>query len=116
METTTTQTVTKGARFLSQKERTALIRKAVKAAGIKASVTSATGSMCYWTNVRIDLGVEHPAHDWRTHIVSDCAHCSERLALRRRVEALILAAYPDLDDRSDVQADYSNFIFSVEVR
>lgn len=110
----TAQTV--NARHLPQKERTALIRRTLKAAGIKASVTSATGSMCYWTNVRIDLGVAHPAYDWRTHIVHECSHCAERLALRRQVEALILAAHPDLDDRSHPQTDYSNYIFSVEVR
>ena len=115
MMTTTTQTVS--VRHLPQKERTALIRKALKVAGIKgASVTSATGSMCFWTNVRISLGAEHPAHDWRTHISSQCEFCAGRRAMERRVEAVILAAYPDLADRSDAMTDHFDFLFTVEVR
>jgi hypothetical protein len=43
-----------------------------------------------------------------------CPWCQQRWGAHQRLEAIILAAYPDLNDHSDLQSDYFDFCFSVE--
>ncbi len=106
-------------RDLHQKERTAKIRSMLRGMGIKVgavgkgvSVVSATGSMCYWTNVRFK-GLRHAAGTSCGYTRMECHTCRANLAAVRTVEKLILTAFPDLDDRSDSQTDHFNFVFTV---
>jgi hypothetical protein len=76
-------------RSLRQTERSARIRSLLRAAGIRARVKSATGSMCFWSKVYV------PADQVRA------------------VYALIEAAFPDMADRSDLMTDHFDFMFTV---
>lgn len=81
-------------RSLTQTERSARIRSLLRVAGIKgARVKNASGSMCYWTKVFVAPGTDVGA-----------------------IESLIVAAFPDLCDRSDLMADHYDFMFTVGVR
>ena len=104
------------ARSAGQKERTAMIRQALKASGVRGvSVTMATGSMCYWTHVRAE-GVPHAqGTDWNAHEARQCPVCLRNQAADKKLTALILAAFPDLGDRSDLQSDHFDFVFTVNV-
>jgi hypothetical protein len=87
-------TVPANIRSLTQTQRSAAIRSLLRAAGIKdARVKNATGSMCYWTKVYVAPGTEV-----------------------RAIESLIVAAFPDLADRSDLMTDHYDFMFTVGVR
>ena len=61
---------------------------------------------------------EHNAtHDqlWREGRHSnDCPLCAKRWQAREAMEKIILAAFPDMDDRSDIQSDYFDFEFMVD--
>lgn len=104
-----------GIRNLAQKERTTKIRNLLKACGIKGlSVTSATGSMCYWTHVRFPR-VDH-AVGTDMHSRFDCAVCVANLTASRKLSALIVEAFPDMGDRSDIQSDHFDFMFTVDGR
>lgn len=104
------------ARRLRQKERSKAIRDLLKSLGIKGvSVTSATGSMCYWTNVRID-GVPHPrVKNWGEHRTHECPVCQRNRAAEDKMHRIILAAFPDLGDRSDSMTDHFDFVYTVDV-
>ena len=100
-------------RSLTQKERSAKIRNMLRAAGVKGvSVTSATGSMCYWTHVRF-AQLEHPAGTNWDHNRLECSTCRVNQQAVRTLESLILAAFPDMGDRSDSMVDHFDFVFTV---
>jgi hypothetical protein len=101
-------------RHLDQKERSAKIRGLLKACGIKGvSVTSAVGSMCYWTNVRFETPDHLPGTDFTTHLAYECPVCRVARLGEKIITGHILAAFPDLDDRSDSQVDHFDYVFSV---
>jgi hypothetical protein len=87
------------------------IRKLLKALGIKkVSVTAPNYSVAQC--VGIDLPYlphdDHPSIDWPS-----CPVCSMHRAAVYRLEVILLSAFPDLDDRSDVLSDYFDFRFLV---
>ncbi len=112
-------------RPMGQAARTDAIRKLMKYVRVKGvSVRKATGSMCYWTNVDLPYG-------WPCGCPGDCdkwqpcprqSNAGEHQLgvwrdrarkARDKVKAIILAAYPDLDDRSDSMTDHFDFVFTV---
>lgn len=100
-------------RCLPQAQRSAKIRKMLRAAGIKGvSVTSATGSMCDWTHVRFDELAHATGTHW-DHNRLECSTCGVNQQAVRTLEALILAAFPDMGDRSDAMTDHFDFKFTV---
>ncbi len=42
-----------------------------------------------------------------------CEYCKATAQAKRKLQAIILAAYPDLDDRSDMQSDHFNYCLSI---
>lgn len=101
-----------GTRRLWGAARTSVIRQALKASGVRGVSIKAS------TTGRTDIGLKgevHPACDWSTHIVHECPTCSRNLAAERKITAIVLAALPDLDDRSDTMTDYFDFVFMVNV-
>jgi hypothetical protein len=83
------------------------------------SVTSPNYSMAQ--SVRISLptvpndysGCDNRENDFREHYVYNCRHCHLKERARRRLEAIILAAYPALDNRSDSVTDHFDYRLSV---
>ncbi len=105
-------------RHLDQKERTTCIRSLLRSCGVLmgargkgVSVKAATGSMCYWTKVRYE-NVSH-ADGTGHHNQFECATCTANRAASAKVSALILEAFPDLDNRSDSMTDHSDFVFTI---
>ena len=100
------------ARDGGQRLRTRFIRQALKEAGVKrVSVTMATGSMRYWTIVRA-VGVEHVAELTPDgHNAQTCIICRRNQAAKEKLEAIIRAALPDLDNRHPT----NDFVFTVSV-
>lgn len=43
-----------------------------------------------------------------------CPHCKQQWAAHEAIKAIVLAAYPDLDDRSDSGSDYFDNPLSIE--
>jgi len=96
--------------------RTRAIRALLKTQGIKGvSVRQSTGSMCFWTYVDIPrppLGERTLSTDVG-YIGDRGAYLARERSVREKLQAIILAAFPDLDDRSDAYTDYSDFVFMV---
>lgn len=107
-----TQPLCVDARDGGQRLRTRFIRQALKEAGVKwVSVTMATGSMRYWTIVRA-VGVEHVAElTPDSHEAQTCIICRRNQAAKEKLEAIIRAALPDLDNRHPT----NDFVFTVSV-
>lgn len=100
------------------------VRKLLRDLGLSGiSVTTPNYSMASTILVRIPpREVEDEAEHERLHDrifregrpSLDCPDCAERWQARQKVRAIILAAFPDLDDRSDPQVDYFDYCVSVE--
>jgi len=87
------------------------IRQLFRTLGIKnVSVTTRISS------IRIKLPkTEHIVPEGTTHIFrSNCSDCQRLLPVREKLEKIILSAFPDLDDRSDLMTDYFNFCFMID--
>jgi hypothetical protein len=95
-----------------QKERSSAIRKLLRQVKIKnVSVTSDHGSMCFGTSVRfVPLACPERGPD---HGSWNCAICKRNTEAGARLREIILAAFPDMDDRSDSMTDYFDQPFSV---
>jgi hypothetical protein len=50
---------------------------------------------------------------YRDHEYRTCPRCQRRHVATLRLTSLILAAYPDLDDRSDSQVDHFDYCLSI---
>ncbi len=91
------------------------VRALFKRLGLKGiSVTAPRYSMAQ----SIDIGFPwrsctDPVHADFSKNNSDCADCSRVWKAKNHVEKIILAAYPDLDNRSDLQSDYFDYCLSV---
>ena len=97
-------------RSLYLRDRSAKIRGLLKTLGISGvSVVSPRYSMATSTVITLP-GIEHE-HSYM--YVYQCPVCSQRDEASKAVERIILRAFPDLDDRSDIQTDYFDFVFSV---
>jgi len=109
-----TAPLAQNARRADQKERTRLIRQALKDAGVRgASVTMARGSMCYWSDIRVE-GIAHTEYP-EDHVPFRCPVCQRNQAAEKKLNAIIMAALPGMDDRSDSQSDHFDFVYSVNV-
>lgn len=100
-------------RSLPLKEIAAKLRGLFAELGIKGiSVTAPRYSMAH------SVDVDVPRIEWESPAESEAEQQGRRdhaVAVRRKVEAIILAAYPDMDDRSDSMTDYFDNRFGVTV-
>lgn len=98
-------------RHSPRKIQAKLVRALLKDLGIRGvSVTAPNYSMAQAIDVRIpSLGCGHESSEERW----ECAGCNMRQAAIARLEALILAAYPDMADRSDTQSDHFDYCLSM---
>ena len=107
--------VTVGLRKATRKERAKAVRNLFKSLGIKGiSVTAPNYSMAQ----SIDITIPHDScdnaiHDDPSKSFRDCAECNRRWQAKERIEPIILAAYPDLDNRSDSQSDHFDYCLSI---
>lgn len=112
-------------RKLSRKEWAVAVRKLLKDLGLKGiSVTTPSYSMAQTIHVTLpDLGIgnDDEAHNrlhdelWKAQRPTvDCPHCAQRWNARNRIEAIILAAFPDLENRSNTQYDHFDYCLSIQ--
>lgn len=109
-------------RQLTRKEWATEVRNLLKSLNIKGvSVTTPNYSQASTISIRLpDIGevdeTEHAKiHDdlWRTQRPGkDCPHCGQRWNARYHLEEIILAAFPDLNDRSILREDYYDYCLS----
>lgn len=103
------------ARRWYRKERAAKVRELFKSLGIKGvSVTAPSYSMAQAIHIRVPYLGEHDHisayNDYPTR--QRCPHCKKRTDAEHHLEKIILAAYPDLEDRNDVMTDYFDYCLS----
>lgn len=97
-------------RYESRKYIAGAIRGLLKGLGIKGiSVTAPVYSMAQAIDIRVPDTCEHDSMEARRA----CPVCQNRNLAVRRIEELILAAYPDLDDRSDSMSDHYDYKLSI---
>lgn len=120
-------------RRLYRKEWSKLVKRLLKDLGLGfVSVTAPNYSMAQSIDIRFHQ-VETPAESTEHQRLHDeidraeiatgglhvgfnrtCKHCHQRWAAHQALERIILAAYPDLDNRSDSQSDYFDYCLSIE--
>lgn len=96
----------------TRKDWAKAVRVLYKTLGVKGvSVTAPNYSMASSIHIQIsvDDGHEHTGGVEYTN----CLICKRYGKAKAKLEALVLAAYPDLDDRSDSMTDYFNFCLMV---
>ncbi len=93
-----------------------LIRDLLKAYRIKGvSITAPKYSMVRSVEIRLpEARREHYSDRGGIHDRLDCPTCLERNEASNRLEAIILAAYPDLRDRSDSLTDHFDYRISID--
>jgi len=110
-------------RHMTRKEWAQEVRKLFKMLRLKGiSVTSPSYSMAQSITIRLpELEVDKKEHEelhnhlYRYNLPSlDCADCRQRWEARQHAEKIVLSAFPDLSDRSDLQSDYFNYCLSFE--
>lgn len=109
-----------GARGLDLVARAKLLRWFFRGLGInrmghnhgpdRIQVLAPRYSMAHSVNVNVPGSINH-GHDATDRV--ECAICRRHGAVLRRVQWLILQAFPELNDRSDTQSDYFDFVFMV---
>ena len=101
-------------RHEARKEIAAQVRKLLRSVGVKGiSVTAPNYSMAQTIDIRLPED-EHPNPSApEAHTTRDCPRCQRRQVTSRKLEALILAAYPDLDSRNDTSTDYFDYRLSI---
>ena len=91
------------------------VRALFKSLGFKGiSVTAPNYSMA--SSIRISFpssGCQNPIHNEPYSRYLDCALCAKERAAKQKAVAIILAAFPDLDNRSDSQTDHFDYCLSV---
>lgn len=99
-------------RTLPRKQRSQAMRRLFADMGLKGlSVTTPNYSMAHTTDIRVpEVDHSHPAGVE----FADCPTCQRRRAAIRRLESIILSAFPDMDDRSDSHSDHHDFMFSID--
>ena len=101
------------------KEQSKAVRgllKSMRLTGV--SVTTPTYSMAS----SISISLPHERHDHREiderggayqPYGVTCPLCAHRIAAEKKIEKIILAAFPDLDDRSEYVSDYFDYCLSI---
>lgn len=113
-----------GMRRKSRKEWAQAVRSLLKEVGIKGvSVTAPNYSMASSIDIilpRYDyerhqcyITKNDPTIEYRT-AVAMCKQCQRKQAASKRLNEIILLAFPDLNDRSEYQSDYFDFCFTIE--
>jgi hypothetical protein len=103
-------------RHESRKERAKAVRALFKSMGLKGiSVTAPNYSMAQSIDICIprDSYCDNPIHQDPSKNNSDCTECSRVWKAKQRLEPIILAAFPDLDNRSDSQSDHFDYCLSI---
>lgn len=117
-------------RPLTRKERAAHIRALLKDMQVTGiSVTCPNYARAQSIDIRLPyLPDESEAHSqrhaeiddlcrnvypWTGHANNGCQYCKAQNEAQVHIEKVILAAFPDLDDRSDHQADYFDYCLSI---
>lgn len=114
-------------RHQNRKEQAQNVRKLFRDMRISdVSVTTPSYSMAQ--SIQISIPSDVPAHD-SVHAAAEiesqkdadykgmvhyCPFCKQRKETRDHIQAIVLAAFPDLNDRSDIQSDYFNYRLSIE--
>ncbi len=107
-----------------RKEWAEEIRSLLKYLGIKGiSVTAPNYSMASSINIRLPaMPTEYaPEHEdlhyklWcKGKAGIECPDCARRQEAKKKLAAIILAAFPDLADRSDLQSDHFDYCFTIQ--
>lgn len=111
-------------RALKPTERSTAIRKLFKQIGISGLRVT---TPYYFGICRIAIpedddhdevhaAAEKTAHDEFPYLgmVHYCTVCKRRLDARNHLEKIVLAAFPDLDDRSNLETDYYDYVFAID--
>ena len=98
-------------RHKPRKEWAGAVRGLLKEFGVEGvSVTTPSYSMASSVYISIpSIEHDHMPDQW----ARDCEHCQLKQAAETKLEAILLAAFPDMDDRSDTQTDYFDYCFSI---
>lgn len=98
-------------RHATRKAKAAVVRQLLKDLGIEdVSVTAPSYSMAQAIHISVPDS-SHLVHGDREF--RECPRCRRRHAARERIERLILAAFPDLGDRSDAMTDHFDYCLSI---
>jgi hypothetical protein len=104
-------------RHAGRKAQAAAVRKLLHGLGIKGvSVTAPSYANASAIHIRIPDDEHVDGTDprgYRDHEYRTCPRCQRRHVATLRLTSLILAAYPDLDNRSDSQRDHFDYVLSV---
>ena len=119
-------------RSLSRKEWAKQVKSLLKSLGLGfVSVTAPSYSMASSIHIRFHQdegpweGGEHEklhaeinqrerdGYEWLGY-GNYCPHCKQQWQAHQRLEKIILAAFPDLDDRSDSQSDHFDSCLSIQ--
>lgn len=97
-----------------RKEWAKAVRKLMKDMGlVGVSVTTPSYSMASSIEVRLPEAAAHE-RGWQSgHDFATCPTCQQRNRAERRIVDIIVAAFPDMRDRSDYQSDYFDFALSI---
>jgi len=116
----------------ARKEWSKEVRKLLKSIGLGfVSVTTPSYSMASSIDIRFhqDEGFREGSAHEAQHVQIDrsergsniwhgygyyCPYCQQQWQAHQRLEKIILAAFPDLDDRSDSQSDYFDSCLSIQ--
>jgi hypothetical protein len=91
----------------------AQVRKLFKTLGLKGiSVTTPSYSMASTIEIRLPEAAEHD-YAAADHDFPACPICLQRHYAAEHVERIILAAFPDLDNRSEHGTDYYDYCLSL---
>jgi len=95
-----------------RKEQAEQVRRLLKDLGVEAvSVTTPSYSMAQAIHIALPAS-SHEVHG--SVVYRECPRCQRRYQARERVERLILAAFPDLNDRSDAMVDHFDYCLSID--
>lgn len=110
IEAAPTPVIRDALRSKGRRARAQAIRALLKDLRIPAvSVTAPSYSMAQ----SIDIALPRVSHEHCGTEYRDCPRCQRRYVARERLEKLILAAYPDLNDRSDLMTDHFDYCLSI---
>jgi hypothetical protein len=117
-------------RHLTRKEWAEAIRSLFKSMGIKnISVTTPSYSMAQAVDIHLpDFWEWEGEHKHRHEEIdtqernnpvwngygTSCNFCRREWEAKQKIKSIVLAAFPDLDDRSDTQSDYFDYCISVD--
>jgi hypothetical protein len=90
------------------------VRKLFKSLGLRGiSVTAPNYSMASSIHVLLPEATGHEADGGAGHDFPTCPACRQRAAAMKHVKRLILAAFPDLDDRNEYPGTDYDFCLTV---